>query len=310
VNTYISVPKSQIHFYLETPLYIKNDRGKFVLYKAQNTKIDINRFSKDAHPHLYVPEEIKEIAFKELQSQLKNKLKKRVNSGDLKSIKSALSEIVQEAIQEPLEDNLQTLPETLDIIYQEYSNTTNLLKDIAGLQFGGTTLAEHSANVMLLVLNFCIFKNLPDEDTKKFSLGALLHDIGLTRIPKQITEANRKLNDSEFTTYKTHTTLGNDIIKENKHISSLIAVGVLEHHERLNGTGYPRGISNISFEGRLIGIIDCFDNLTNNEKLHRKKKDPFSAMKIIQDEILKEGLFDKYIFKDLCLSLLGKSKYS
>jgi len=310
MNTYISVRKSQIHFYLETPLYIKNDRGDFVLYKAENTKIDFNRFSEDAHPQLYVPEEIKETAFKELQSQLKEKLKKRVNSGDLKSVKSALSEIVQEAMQEPLEDNLQTLPETLDIIYQEYSNTTNLLKDIAGLQFGGSTLAEHSANVMLLVLNFCIFKKLPDEDTKKFSLGALLHDIGLTRIPKQITEANSKLSDSEYTTYKTHTTLGHDIIKENKHIDSLIAVGVLEHHERLNGTGYPRRISNISFEGRLIGIIDCFDNLTNNEKLHRKKKDPFSAMKVIQDEILKEGLFDKYIFKDLCLSLLGKSKYS
>ena len=163
---------------------------------------------------------------------------------------------------------------------------------------------------MLLVLNFCIFKNLPDEDTKKFSLGALLHDVGLARIPMQITEANHKLSDSEFSTYKTHTILGSDIIKENKHINSLIAVGVLEHHERLNGTGYPRGISNISFEGRLIGIIDCFDNLTNNEKLHRKKKDPFSAMKTIQDEILTEGLFDKYIFKDLCLSLLGKSKYS
>lgn len=70
MNTYISVRKSQIYFYLETPLYIKNARGDFVLYKAENKKIDINRFSEDAHPQLYVPEEIKETAFKELQSQL------------------------------------------------------------------------------------------------------------------------------------------------------------------------------------------------------------------------------------------------
>jgi len=253
---------------------------------------------------------MKETAFEELQSQLKKNLKERVNSGDLKSVKLVLNEIVQEAIQEPLEDNLQTPPETLDIIYQEYSNTTNLLKDIAGLQFGGSTLAEHSANVMLLVLNYCIFKRLPDEQTKKLSLGALLHDVGLARLPKPIIEADRKLSDQEFTTYKTHTILGHVIIKENKHIDSLIAVCAHEHHERLNGTGYPRSLSNISFEGRLIGIIDCFDNLTNNEKLHRKKKDPFGALKIIQDEILKEGHFDQYIFKDLCLSLLGKSKYS
>ena len=310
MNTYISVRKSQIHFYLETPLYIKNDKGNFILYKAENIKIDHSRFSEDAFPQLYIPEEMKETAFEELQGQLKEKLKERVNSGDLKSVKSVLSKIVQEAIQEPLEENLQTLPETLDIIYQEYSNTTNILKNIAGLQFGGSTLVEHSTNVMLLVLNYCIFKRLPDEDTKKLSLGELLHDVGLARIPKQITEANHKLSDSEFNTYKTHTIIGHDIIKESKHIDSLIAVGVHEHHERLNGTGYPRSLSKISFEGRLIGLIDCFDNLTNNVKSHRKKKDPFGAMKIIQNEILKEDLFDKYIFKDLCLSLLGKSKYS
>jgi HD-GYP domain-containing protein (c-di-GMP phosphodiesterase class II) len=57
-------------------------------------------------------------------------------------------------------------------------------------------------------------------------------------------------------------------------------------------------------------MIDSFENLTNNEKAHRKKKAPFGAMKIIQDEILKTGKFDKDIFTDLCLSLLGKRKYS
>ena len=118
-SSFVFGVKSQIHFYLETPLYIKNDKGGFVLYKAENTKIDINRFSAEAYPQLYIPEEVKETAFKELQSRLKEKLIKRVHSGDLKSIKSALSEIVQEAMQEPLGDNLQTLPETLDIVYQE-----------------------------------------------------------------------------------------------------------------------------------------------------------------------------------------------
>ena len=310
MTTFIPVRKSQIFHYLKTPLYIRNEVGDYILYKSKNIKIDAKRFSEDQYPQLYTPEEMKELAFRELRSHLKEKLKEKIVNGDLKTIKSALCDIVHESFQEPLGDNLKTIPETLDIMYQEYSNTTKLLKDIAGLQFGGTTLVEHSVNSMVLVLNYCIFNDFSEMDTKKFSLGALLHDIGLTKISKSITEANRKLADQEFNEYKTHAALGHDLIKENLHIDSSVSIGVLEHHERLDGQGYPRGISNVSFEGSLIGIVDCFDNLTNNEKTHRKKKEPFGALKTIQDEIIERGNFNKDIFKDLCLSLYGKSRYS
>ena len=55
--------------------------------------------------------------------------------------------------------------------------------------------------------------------------------------------------------------------------------------------------------------MECFDNLTNSEKPHRKRKEPFGSMKLIQDEIFEEGKFDKSIFKDFCLSLLEKGRF-
>lgn len=163
---------------------------------------------------------------------------------------------------------------------------------------------------MLLVLNYGVFNELSETATKRLSLGALLHDIGLTGIPKQIAEADRKLTDQEFREYKKHVELGHKMIRESIQIDLSVAKGVLEHHERLDGKGYPKGISDVSFEGRLIGIADCFEDLINTEKKHRKRREPFEALKIVQDEILREGKFDKDIFKNFCLSLLGKTRYS
>lgn len=310
MSNYLPIRKSQIYHYLKTPLYVKNSSGDFVLYKSEGAKIDLKRFSDDQFPQLFIPSEKEEFALVEVQTQLIKKLKDRVKSGDLLSIKSALCEIVNEVFQKPLGNDVQILPETIDIIYNEYSTISKLLRNVEGVQFGGTTLVEHSVNVMVLVLNFCIFSRLDYDEAKKVSLGALLHDIGLTKVPRTLIESSRKLSESEFEMYKSHPSLGHDIIMENEHIDSSISKGVLEHHERLDGNGYPRGISNISFEGCLIGMFDSFDNLTCTEKEHRKREDPFSALRIIQKEILTDGKFDKTIFRDACLSLLGKKQYT
>ena len=307
---YLPVKKSQIYHYLETPLFKKNEAGDFILYKSEGIEVDPKRLLEDSSPQLYIPAEMREAALNEVQGRLVKKLKDRIKSGDLLSIKSTLSEIVSEVFEKPLSDEMQILPETIDIIYSGYSHTSNLLKNIGGVQFGNTSLVEHATNVTVLVLNFCIYNRIDEDAAKKLSLSALLHDIGLTKVPKIIAESNRKLTDTEFNFYKTHPALGHDIITESKHIDSSVATGVLEHHERLDGNGYPRGITNISFDGCLIGMIDSFDSLTNTEKKHRKKEGSFSALRIIQDEMLKEGKFDKTIFRDLCLSLIGQRKYN
>ena len=51
-------------------------------------------------------------------------------------------------------------------------------------------------------MNYCMFNNLPEEDTKRLCLGALLHDVGLTKIPKSIIETDRRLTEQDFSTYK------------------------------------------------------------------------------------------------------------
>jgi HD-GYP domain-containing protein (c-di-GMP phosphodiesterase class II) len=306
MDSYISIKKSQANHYIATPLYIQNGAGEFVLYKPENKELDSKLFLDEGFPSLFISVDMKDFAKNELENQLKSRLKIQIKSGNLKIIKTALCEIVQEAMQDPLEDNLNKLPETIEIMYSEYSNTKNLLKNYIDTIAGGISLIEHSVDVMVFSLNYCLFCNFPENETKKISMGALLHDVGLTQIPKNIVSAKQKLTEKEYIVYKTHPAIGHDIIKTIGGIDSSINTGVLEHHERLDGKGYPRGIANLSFEGRLIGLIDSFDQLVSSEKGCRKKKMPFEAMQIIQTETLKEAKFDKKIFKDFCLSLSNK----
>lgn len=306
MESYMAIKKSQANHYIATPLYIQNGSGEFVLYKPENRKLDSKLFLDEGFPSLYISIDMKDCAKIELEKNLKNRLKIQIKSGNLKIIKSALCEIVQEAMQDPLEDNLNTLPETIEIMYSEYSNTKDLLKNYIDTIAGGMSLIEHSVDVMVFSLNYCLFCNFSENDTKKISMGALLHDVGLTQIPKNILSSKQKLNEKEYIVYKTHPAIGHDIIKTIGSVDASIPTGVLEHHERLDGKGYPRGIANLSFEGRLIGLIDSFDQLVSSEKSHRRRKKPFEAMQIIQNETLKEVKFDKKIFKDFCLSLSDK----
>ena len=305
-NTYLAARRSQIHHYKATALFKKNADGQFVLYKSENKTIDTQRFKEERYPQLYIDKGNQETAVQELQEQLKLKLVESIRSGELRTIKSALMDIVEESFGAQGDANLPFLPKTIEIIYNEYANAASNLKRIANIEFGGRSLTEHSVNVMIFTLNYCIFCKLGEKLAKQLSLGALIHDIGLTMIPSKILNLNRQLTDLEFDIYKKHPLLGYDILKDNQDFDPSVAACALEHHERLDGEGFPRGMTNLTFEGRLIGLIDSFDHLISSERENRNLKNPFGAMSLIKREVLNEGRFDKAIFKNLCLSLAEK----
>ncbi len=303
MDNFLLIKKSQIPNYIKTPLYIANQKTGYVLYKPVNKRIDPRQYAEDDYPLLYISTQDKTGAVNELRSELNKQLCDKIRSGVLSDVKTALCEIVSETFTEPIETSIESLPDTIDIVYDGYSRAADLLKDFSDIHYAGYPLVNHSVNVMAVALLYCLRNRLGENETKRISLCALLHDVGVTRLPKGLVAFQGRLPDKQFLEYQTHPTIGHDIVKMNENIDSSIAMGILEHHERLDGNGYPRGIAGISFEGRLIGLIDSFDSLTNSEKTHRKKRNPFDAMKVIKDDVLKLGRFDKEIYKELCLSL-------
>lgn len=306
LEKFVMVKKTQVPSYVKTPLYILNNETGYVLYKPVNKRVDKKQYSEDQYPNLYISMKDRRGATNELQAELKKQLVQKLSHGEISEVKHALCEIVSETFSEPLEDSIESLPDTIDIVYEGYSETAGVLKDFVDIDYAGYPLVNHSVNVMALALSYCLHNHLSEDDAKRISLCALLHDVGVTKLPKVLVSYKGRLPDQQYHEYQTHVAIGHDIIKQNENIDSSIAIGILEHHERLDGSGYPRGVANISFEGRLIGLINSFDHLTNSEKTHRKKRSPFDAMMLIKDEVLKEGRFDKAIYKDLCLSL-GKN---
>jgi HD-GYP domain-containing protein (c-di-GMP phosphodiesterase class II) len=129
----------------------------------------------------------------------------------------------------------------------------------------------HSLNTCVISLFFGMQMSMPKSKLMDLGIGAILHDVGKTKIPKSILNKPSKLTDEEFEIMKNHSKLGYDLIRDLKYISERSKRLILEHHERLNGSGYPKGIKDkeISEFGRIVAISDVYDAIVS-DRVYRK----------------------------------------
>lgn len=138
-------------------------------------------------------------------------------------------------------------------------------------------------------------------ELKKFLLkdlikSALLHDMGKTAIPNEIWEKPGKLTDEEYEMVKRAPVEGFQILEQNRFINSAVKTGLLQHHERFDGTGYPQGLKGeeISVFGRIIAIADVFDALISDRPF-RKANSPINAIRYLLED---RGQFDMNLVED------------
>ncbi len=124
-------------------------------------------------------------------------------------------------------------------------------------------LLEHSLNVAILLANFGKFLGMSEEEVQDLSYAGFLHDLGKIKIPDEILHKPGRLTDSEMDIMKGHVKHGVDYLKETDIAQPLIQA-ISEHHERLDGLGYPAGTKgdDISKAGRMLAIADMYDALT------------------------------------------------
>ncbi|MDQ0254697.1 HD-GYP domain-containing protein (c-di-GMP phosphodiesterase class II) [Evansella vedderi] len=108
-----------------------------------------------------------------------------------------------------------------------------------------------------------------DEDMK---IASLLHDIGKMGISKEILLKPAKLSELEYQIIKAHSHIGNNILRSILNLPRA-ALFVRDHHERWDGSGYPRGLigEEISIQGRIICLCDAFDTMTIDRRNYNKK---------------------------------------
>lgn len=125
---------------------------------------------------------------------------------------------------------------------------------------------EHCVDVSALSIIVGRQLGLPRDILDKLALGAILFDIGKIKIPSDILNKNGKLTDDEYVTIKSHVEEGFKIACEVEGIHKSVLDIITTHHERYDGSGYPRKIEkkSIPILGRIVGIVDCYDAMTSN----------------------------------------------
>jgi HD-GYP domain-containing protein (c-di-GMP phosphodiesterase class II) len=300
---YIRVRNSQINYYREVSLYHQTSQDAYCLYKPAGMKLAELRISQQRHPPLFIQEKDRIVAINEIQREFNQHIADSIETGSAFKVKATLCHLVEETLSEPRSGTLQALPQTIDSLIAGYSEHPDILKTFASISFKDYTTVIHSVNVMALTLGFCIYSNFSMQKTKKLGLAALLHDVGKTEIPSSILKAPRRLNEGEFKIMRTHPTIGNEIIRNKNKIGGDVSLGALEHHEKLDGSGYPKGTRNISYIGQLLGIIDCYEALTNEDRPYRRARQPLETLKFLKDDV-EAGKFNRDIFEKFCYSLI------
>jgi putative nucleotidyltransferase with HDIG domain len=157
----------------------------------------------------------------------------------------------------------------------------------------------HCMNVCVLALTFGRTLGLERKQLNMLGLGALLHDIGKMHVPLELLNKPGRLTDEEFEIIKTHTTSGYHLLRQEKGMPGEVLDIVRSHHERINGRGYPDGLT-ADFIGLLVqitSIVDVYDAITS-DRCYQDGIAPHDALKNMFDwagENFDAGLVENFI---------------
>jgi putative nucleotidyltransferase with HDIG domain len=163
-----------------------------------------------------------------------------------------------------------------------YVENTRLFEDVHGLMMGlllsltsavdakDAYTCGHSERVALVSRHIARQCGLSEKDVEQVYMAGLLHDVGKIGVPEAVLQKPGRLTPEEFEQIKRHPAIGAKILQDVKQIQGIIP-GVLHHHERYDGKGYPDRLAGerIPLMGRIICLADCFDAMTSS-RTYRK----------------------------------------
>lgn len=151
------------------------------------------------------------------------------------------------------------------------TNRRNPLDEFPDIRLHDDYVYGHSVNVCVIAVKIGLKLGYNQLKLADLAIGALYHDIGMTKIPVEILHKAAHLTPEETILIRTHAENGYKILKGNFGISNVSAHIAYQHHERYDGSGYPRGLAGKSIHefARIVAIADVFDSLTT-EKVYRR----------------------------------------
>ena len=166
--------------------------------------------------------------------------------------------------------------------------------------------AGHQNKVSQLAVAIAQEMKLPEDKIEGIRIAALVHDIGKINIPSEILSKPSKLNNMEFSLIKNHPKVGYDILRR-IDFSWPVAKIVLQHHEKIDGSGYPKGLknNNILLEAKIIGVADVVEAMSS----HRPYRPAFGIDKALEEISQNRGILYDPEVVDVCLKLFKEKSF-
>lgn len=175
--------------------------------------------------------------------------------------------------------DIESTEQLADQIAGSVGRNKNALLCLSQIRDKDQYLHEHSVNVSVLMSIFATYLGYEQDTVQQLVTGALLHDIGKIRVPDQIVRKREALSADESGEMQRHVEYGQQALQSTTDISDVVISICAQHHERIDGKGYPQGLDNSSINtyGRIAAVVDIYDKLTaarpNSEGMV-----PFKAM--------------------------------
>ena len=169
-----------------------------------------------------------------------------------------------------------------DDLMKAINDNDALAVDIGTLKISDEYTFKHSVDVATMAMIIAKKKKMSKQEIYDIGIAGLLHDIGKSKIPNEILNKPGKLTDEEFEVMKQHTVQGYNILKDKSTLSDNIKLGVLQHHEKINGRGYPLGLesSQITTFAKIMSVVDIYDALVT-ERPYKPGFSPRDAVEMI-----------------------------
>lgn len=197
------------------------------------------------------------------------------------SVKARVSEGVQYLYHNTESENFTQATNTIaNDLMQAVLENDAIAIDINALKVSDEYTFKHSVDVATMAMIIAQKHGLPEKSIYDIGITGLLHDVGKSKIPNEVLNKPARLTDEEFALMKQHTLLGYKILKEKNDVKEEIRQGVLQHHEKMNGKGYPLGIASdkINLYAKILAVADIYDALVTK----RPYKEPFSQRDAIE----------------------------
>lgn len=228
----------------------------------------------------YSENEIEDIIKPELRQKSISVLKDTFNNID--RIANSVGGLDATSFSKKDDDYFNTITDISEELLDNILTNKNVLVSLVDIKSLDNYTYQHSVNVAILALVLGISLKLTKHDLLNLCIGALIHDIGKVFIPKEIITKEGPLTFDEYELIKSHPRKGYDYLYNKYSIKTASKLIVLQHHERIDGNGYPSHLEPIKLNmlSKIVSICDVYDALTS-DRSYRRALCPSEALEYI-----------------------------